>query len=289
MSFIITTISPETAVQVSETRHSSLENQSVSLSESLRKTLILKGSKTHFVLGWIGLASTRFGHNTADWLFRTLAGMNAAELTIEDIAQHLEAAATDRFNYMSAKEKHKHTVFTMAGWQQGEPFVCTVSNYLTVLNSVSPNIDVRHHIPSVLESVAIAPKFSAMIQRFDNLKKQDYLVHVMGDFDPDKLKPHFMGLESLLKKRPPASDICGACRRIALEAVGHSKTIGKNLIGVEMDSTGHTMCSFYSEGGADEMLIPDFIGVEGCSTQSSLTLNDDGTARAQAKIAKKAG
>src|SRR5271168_1217463 len=71
MSFVITTCSPELVVQVSETRHSDIETKRV-ISEDLRKTLIVKGRQTHFVLGWVGLASTPFGHHTTNWLFKAL-------------------------------------------------------------------------------------------------------------------------------------------------------------------------------------------------------------------------
>jgi hypothetical protein len=100
MSFVITTCNPETVVQVSETRHSDIETKRV-ISEDLRKTIVVRGSQTHFVLGWVGLASTPFGHNTTDWLFKALGEMNARELKIEEIADHLGALATKRFAELS--------------------------------------------------------------------------------------------------------------------------------------------------------------------------------------------
>ena len=63
MSFVITTCSPETVVQVSETRLSDLVTKR-RLPGHMRKTFVIRGRQTHFVLGWIGLASTQFGHNT---------------------------------------------------------------------------------------------------------------------------------------------------------------------------------------------------------------------------------
>jgi hypothetical protein len=49
------------------------------------------------------------------------------------------------------------------------------------------------------------------------------------------------------------------CRQIVLEAGRHGKTIGKDLIAVEMDSTGHNHCSHYSEDGAEVILVPDIL------------------------------
>ena len=44
------------------------------------------------------------------------------------------------------------------------------------------------------------------------------------------------------------------CRQIVLEAGLHGETIGKDLIAVEMDRTGYTHCSHYSEDGAEVIL-----------------------------------
>jgi hypothetical protein len=286
MSFVITTVRPGSITQISDTRESDFVTQAV-ISESLRKTLLFKGRRAHFVLGWVGLASTRFGHNTTDWLFKTLVEMDALELGIDQIAGCLERAATDRFAYLSTPERHKHTAFTMAGWEGGEQFACIVSNFLTVCNSVSPEIDVRHHIPTISESVAVSPRFTGVIQRFKNVKDHHYFVHVMGDFDPHTLKPHFMGLERLLKKQASSEEICGACRLVALEVAEHRATVGNNLIGVEMDSTGRPMCSFYAEDGIDDILLPPYISLNGCSTQASINTviaGDQVTLKARAKV-----
>jgi hypothetical protein len=76
-------------------------------------------------------------------------------------------------------------------------------------------------------------------------------VNVTGDCNPAKLRTHFRGLEGLLKKGAGGAEISSVCRQIVLEAGRHGKTIGKDLIAVEMDRTGHTHCSHYSEDGAE--------------------------------------
>lgn len=297
MSFVITTVRPEDVVQISETRHSDLETESV-ISEHLRKTFIVRGRQAYFVLGWVGLASTRYSgkYTTTDWLFEALANMNAVELTIEEIADRLGALATARFRELSTADKDKHTTFMMAGWQHREPFLCTVSNYIDVYNRVSSPFDLRHHIPTVRQSRDIFPKFEVSIQQFKDIKPQNYVVHVMGDFDPEKLKPHFMGLESLLKKRASASEISGACVQITLEAAEHSDTVGKNLIGVEMDCMGRTIVSSRTE--TDEFLAPPYLGLDGAHKNGRMRIvvsGDEISVTAQAtvasfeKIEKKAG
>lgn len=72
-------------------------------------------------------------------------------------------------------------------------------------------------------------------------------MNVTGDWNPAKLRTHFRGLEGLLKKGAGGAEISSVCRQIVLEAGRHGKTIGKDLIAVEIDRTGHTQCSHYSE------------------------------------------
>ena len=79
----------------------------------------MKGKKAHFVLGWCGLATTDEGHNTTDSLFKVLYETDAVELSIEDIAGHLERLATAHF--VNLKPLDKRGLFVMGGWQQSEP------------------------------------------------------------------------------------------------------------------------------------------------------------------------
>ncbi|MFY9562288.1 MAG: hypothetical protein WAQ52_18810, partial [Terriglobales bacterium] len=230
MSFIITPVSRETTVQVSDTRLTFFRGQAV-LTETQRKTLVVLGKQARFVVGWIGFAADEtFSHNTGDWLYETLRNMDAVELTVDDIARRLELSATTDLADLKADDKR--LAFVMAGWQDSEPFVATVSNYLTVTNKRSPETDSKtHHIPSITEAPIAASIFKGDIQRYAKKTDRDYIVNVAGDFKPEKLESAFMGLETLMKKRVPASEIAGACRRIALEASNHTKTIGHNLIG----------------------------------------------------------
>jgi hypothetical protein len=66
-------------------------------------------------------------------------------------------------------------------------------------------------------------------------------------------------LEGLLKKGAGGAEISSVCRQIALQAGRHGKTIGKDLVAVEMDRTGHNHCSHYSEDGAEVILVPDIL------------------------------
>jgi hypothetical protein len=116
-------------------------------------------------------------------------------------------------------------------------------------------------------------------------------VTVLGDYNPKKLMTHFRGLEGLLKRRAGKEAIGAACRQIALVAADLSQTINRNLITVEMDSTGQTHCSYHSEDGAEAMVVPDTLSLQGGSTQATIhtiVSGDQVTIRIQAKVARNA-
>jgi hypothetical protein len=59
-------------------------------------------------------------------LVKTLYEMNALELPIETIAANLRDQATARFD---AEGSGYALPLVMGGWQDSEPFICTVSNF----------------------------------------------------------------------------------------------------------------------------------------------------------------
>src|SRR5271156_5458869 len=248
MSFVITTVSPKSVVQVSDTRLSSLSDQSV-LSEELRKTLVVTGRVTQFVLGWCGLATAGKDHSTAEWIFKVLYGMSAVDLNPDQIVEKLAELATRQFGALNLKDKRCH--FLLGGWHKSEPFLGVISNYSNLDSLEAHEPDLKHHIPSFSDAAAATPRFQAWILRFRNLTERHYVVNVFGDCPAEKLKTHFRGLEGLLKKGAEARTLSAACRQIVLEAGRHSKTIGKNLVSVEMQRGGETHCSYYSDEGAE--------------------------------------
>lgn len=283
MSIVVTVLDPDKVVQVSDTRVTRFKDKSV-LSETARKTIIVLGSKAKFVVGWIGFAAdTPERHETGLWLYEALVRMDAVDLTIDEIATRLASAATNELAHLQAANKCLGIV--MAGWDS-EPFVATVSNYLEVKNKRKPDDSVKtHHIPSVTETQC-STTFKPDIQRYAKKTKRDYLVVVLGDLS-SRLKSHFTGLKKQLKKNAVASEITPVCRQIALEASTHTDTIGRTLIGAELSRTGKSTCTYYSENGKPEILIPPMLTLRGSSRDSSITEMPDGTARVQAKIIRR--
>jgi hypothetical protein len=66
-------------------------------------------------------------------------------------------------------------------------------------------------------------------------------------------------LQGLLKKGAGGAENQQCVQTDCFGSGGHGKTIGKDLIAVEMDRTGHTHCSHYPEDGAEVILAPDIL------------------------------
>ena len=79
-------------------------------------------------------------------------------------------------------------------------------------------------------------------------------MNVTGDCNPAKLRTHFRGLEGLEKGAGERKSAVCADRLLWKQGVT-ARTIGKDPIAVEIDSTGHNHCSHYSEDGAEVILV----------------------------------
>jgi hypothetical protein len=287
MSIGIGAVRPSTVVHVTDTRLTSLVDRSV-LSEALRKSLIVRGTEAQFVLSWCGLASADGGHRTADWLLRVLCEMDAVSLGPEQIVGNLADLATAHFQSLSAHDKRCE--FLLGGWHNSEPFVGVVSNYAHVNVRMPSKSGMRHHLPSFSEAPVAAAQFQGWTQHFRSQTEHHYVVSLIGDCDGRTLKTQLRGLKGLMKKQASAQRIVCACTQIAREASGHSKTIGKDLIAVEMERSGSAFCSYYSEEGTETMLLPDTLSVKGVTTQITVTASITGDRlkmRFQGKIAKR--
>jgi hypothetical protein len=271
MSFVITVASPEIVVQVSETRLSSVATRSL-VSDTQRKSLIVMGKQAHFVLGWTGLARTgNLSHDTGNWLWQRLYEMNAVELPLVQILGDLTGLATQDFLALPESIRNKRCEFHLAGWHMvagvAVPFTCLIYNDLTFKALQG------HRLP-IFESAAVAsPQFMYCLGSFQAVRVP-FLVRAMGDIDQAALRNHFRGLKYLLKKGVEPTRICAVCRQIVLEAARRRpKTVGRNLIEVEMDNKGAIRCSYYPDGDQETMLIPDILSAHGALIKGTVRHN----------------
>jgi hypothetical protein len=228
------------------------------VSDTQRKSVIVMGKQAHFVLGWTGLARTgNLRHDTGSWLWQRLHEMNAVELPLVQILGDLTGHATRDFLALPETIRNKRCEFHLAGWHKvagvATPFTCLIYNDITFKAAKG------HHLP-IFESTGVASsQFMYCLGSFQDVRTP-FLVRAMGDIDEPALRSLFRALKGLLKKRVEPSRICAVCRRIVLEAARRRpKTVGRNLIEVEMDNKGAIRCSYYPDGDQETMLIPDIL------------------------------
>ena len=81
-------------------------------------------------------------------------------------------------------------------------------------------------------------------------------------------------------------------RQIVLEAARRRQsTVGKILLGVEMNSEGSTWCSYYNEQGDEELLVPDMLTERGFVANASVrprVVGDELKIRVHAQVARRA-
>jgi hypothetical protein len=290
MSFVITSISPETVVQVSDMRISAISDKSV-LSDKHRKSIVVMGRQAQFVLGWVGLAKAG-KHDTGDWVYQRLYEMNAVDLPLDQIAGNLTDLATRHFATLPLSEVDRRCHFVLGGWHKdsGVPkaFRCVIYNDL-VFHAAE-----GHNAHTLVDAPVAASQFLNTIGSFATsaTAKRQYDVFVTGDFTPRKLTAHFSGLKALMKRPAGAAAISAACRQIALEAARHTATISRSLISVEMDKRGGVRCSYHSEDGAEVMFIPDILSTQGTllkSTVATSIVGDQITLKLRGKTVRPAG
>jgi hypothetical protein len=283
MSFVITVINTRAVVQVSDTRLSSLAD-GTPIIDNQRKSIIVVGRHACFLLGWVGLALTNEGFKTGDWLSQELNAMNAAELPIADIAGNLAGLATERFRKLRVSQKQKCCRLVLGGWHKvsgmRELFTCVIYNDLIF------NAEGNHVRPSWTEAFNAAPQFMYNIGSF-RPGKFPYNVHAIGSGNSHKLNPYFKALKGLMERRAGTQAIIDMCVKIAREAARHTRTIGNDLIAVDMDKNGRTHCSYYSAEGTKAILVPDVISMQGTSIQATIRTilsGDQFIVRARSKV-----
>ncbi|HUV70001.1 MAG TPA: hypothetical protein VMW15_10095 [Terracidiphilus sp.] len=232
----------------------------------------MMGKQANFVLGWVGLA-TLGNHNTGDWIFQRLYEMNAVDLPLDQIARNLTDSATRDFAALPVSSAEGRCHFVLGGWHKDsgppKPFTCVIFNDFIFHPAQGQNLATFSRAAQATQS------FFYSIATFQEVKRPFY-VFPIGDFQPKTLRSHFSGLKSLMKKGAETAAISAVCRQIALEAARHTTTISRNLISIEMDNKGRVRNSYYSEDGAEAMLIPDILSPQGPLLKSTLSTYIEG-------------
>jgi hypothetical protein len=286
MSIVVTVVSKRAVVQVSDIRLSSLKGAEP-LPQLQRKSIFVTSKHAVFVLGWAGLAFTDDGFNTGDWLFQALNHMRAFNLPVSDIAANLAGQATYEFNRLSVPQKKKCCRFILAGWQRvsGNVELFTA----VIFNDLIYNSQAQHGESVWTESPTANSQFMYSIGSFCPVEFP-YSVQAIGSANPKKIKAQLKVLKKVMEKHGGTTAITRACVQIAREAARHTRTISEDLIAVDISNNGRRRCWFFSEDGAEEMLVPDTISPRGSTTQGTIRAifsGDEVSLKFRAKVLKK--
>lgn len=283
MSIVITVVTENVVVQVSDIRLTSLENFKP-LAQLQRKSMIAIGTDAAFVIGWTGFAqSADRKFNTGDWLFRTLNHIKAFEKPLRDIAGDLTGQADHAFNELREPQKDKGCRFVLGGWHRRNGNAEMFSG--VVFNDLIQNPNRQAHEPPLIESSTVETQFKYTLDSFLPVEFP-HKVHVTGSPKPEWVEDELRVLRKVMDKRGGQEAIIRACVDVARKAAGWTDTISKDLIVVTLKKSGEFSGTFLPEKGTEELILPDVITPSGAMTQGRIhaSFSDDevsGTFRAQ--------
>jgi hypothetical protein len=284
MSIVITVVTENVVVQVSDVRLTSLDDGKP-LDEKQRKSALVIGTDAAFVIGWTGFAkSSNKTFKTGDWLFNTLNRIKAYEKPLVDILGDLTGQADYAFNRLPDPQAIKGTHFVLGGWHRkngnAELFTAVIFNNLIV------NEQRKAHEPSFIESPTVDTKFLYSLGTFRPVESP-HLVHVDSPgMKQEWVEEQMRVLRKVMDNQVGEAAITRACVDVARQAAGWTNTISKDLIVATLKKTGKFTTAYLPENDTEESLVPDVVTPSGAITQGRIeaVLSGDevsGTFRAQ--------
>jgi len=228
MSIVITVVSKNGIVQVSDVRLSSLKDGEP-LPQLQRKSMLVLGRYAVFVIGWAGFAQTGDGKfNTGDWLFRALNHIKAFERPLTAIAGDLTGEATHAFGALPTPQKNKGCRFLLGGWQRTRGNAELFSG--VIFNDLKYNGQPQYGESVWSESSTVDKQFMYLLASFGPVEFP-YQVQAIGSVKkPEKIKREMRVLRKVMDNHGGVDAIARACVDVAREAARHTRTISKDLI-----------------------------------------------------------
>jgi len=272
MSIVITVITPNVVVQVSDIRLTYSESGKPA-DKQQRKSALVVGTDAAFVIGWTGFAQSsdqRF--NTGDWLFRTLNHIKAYERPLIDILGDLTGQADYAFSHLQDPQSIKGCRFVLGGWQRknekAESFGAIIYNNLIYVEPVDND---PRQAPQLIESSTVAPTFKYLPNTFLPVEFP-HLVRVDSPgMKPEWVEEQVRVLRIVMSNQGGEQAITRACVDVARRAAGWTRTISKDLIVATLKKTGEFNTLYLSENDTEEGLVPDVITPSGASTQTTVS------------------
>jgi hypothetical protein len=294
MSIVITVVTENVVVQVSDVRLTSIK-YGTPLDKKQRKSILVVGTDAAFVIGWTGFAESinrRF--NTGDWLFRTLNRIKAYEKPLVDILGDLTGEAEVAFRELPDAQDTKGCHFSLGGWHRENGavklFGAIIYNNL-VYNPPVAN-DPRQAQEPLTESATVSPTFLYLPASFLPVEFP-HLVRVDSPgMKPEWIKEQMRVLRIVMDNQGGEQAIVRACVDVARQAAGWTGTISKDLIVATLKKSGDFTVSYLPESDTEEYLFPDIITPRGATTQASvraIVSGDEVSGTFKAQVLKRDG
>jgi hypothetical protein len=265
MSMVITVVTKDVVVQVSDVQLTSLDDGKP-LDEKQRKSALVVGTDAAFVIGWTGFAkSSNKEFKTGEWLFNTLNHIKAYEKPLVDILGDLTGLADYAFNRLPDPQAIKGTHFVLGGWHRkntdAELFTAVIFNDL-ILNEQR----------QFIESPTVDTKFLYSLGAF-RLVEFPHLVRVDSPGrTQEKLKwidEPMRALRIVMSNQAGEQAIIRACVNVIRQAAGWTRTISKEVIVATLQESGEFTTDYLSENDGEERLVPDVITPRVATTEGT--------------------
>lgn len=287
MSIVITVVTPNVVVQVSDVRLTSLENFKP-LDQLQRKSMIAVGTDAAFVIGWTGFAQSGDKvFNTGDWLFRTLNHIKAFEMPLVNIAGDLTGQADYAFAQLREPRDQRGCRFVLGGWHRKNGKAEMFSGI--IFNDLIENPSREPHEPPFIESSSVATQFKYSLDSFLPVE-YPHKVHVTGSPKPEWIEDEMRILRKVMENQGGQESIVRASVDVARKAAGWTDTISKDLIVVTLNEHGEYSAAFLPEKGTEESILPDVITRSVAMTQTrvlAIVSGDEVSGTFKAQILKR--
>lgn len=272
MSIVITVISPNVVVQVSDIRLTYFESGKPA-DKKQRKSILVVGTDAAFVIGWTGFAESINGQfNTGDWLFRTLNHIKAYEKPLVDILGDLTGQADVAFRDLPDAQNTKGCRFALGGWhrENGTVKLFGAIIYNNLIYTPPAENDPRQAQEPLTERSTVAPTFMYLPNSFLPVEFP-HLVRVDSPgMKPEWVKEQMRVLRIVMDNQGGEQAIVRACVDVARQAAGWTNTISKDLIVATLKKSGDFTVSYLPESDTEEYLFPDIITPKGATHQASV-------------------
>lgn len=241
MTLIITSLSDDTIVQVSDRR---VTRNGVLVDDECNKAVFVVCKDARFSIAYTGLAEI-FGNRTDEWIFNYLTSINAGCLSFPDILKSLHSKLASKAAHLLRLGPYRKLSFVFAGFGPPGPFLATLSNFEGESGKLLDKIDDSFRFWIIYRNKDPMQKLAFLIHGSERAIKKNIEILINKvrnryfDADPKKIATV---LVQLIREAAKDKD------------VGHY--IGRSCMGLMLKVTGDNLWEYYP----DETISPVIYG-----------------------------